>query len=112
MSETIRPTRRSIRRAHNGQMLFIALSILFILLFIGGFFIVQIGRNLNAAGRSRDTQQTAAFAVAAINYCDQAFTYSEDGADWRPAPTPPINGVTDPDYQWLSQGWTRLFFEG
>ncbi len=106
------------RRAHRGQMLIVALAILFILLFIGGLFVVQIARNLNAASRSKETVNSQSFSEAGINYCVNQLTYSEEGADWRPAPTPPFtsasapNGITDPDFRWLSQGFTRVFFNG
>ena len=107
-----------MRRAHRGQTLILALAILFVLLFIGGLFVTQIARNLTAAGRSKDTGNSQAFSEAGINYCANQLTYSEEGADWRPAPTPPFTsaadpaGVTDPDFRWLSQGFARVFFTG
>ena len=107
-----------MRRAHRGQTLIIALAILFVLLFIGGLFVVQIARNLTAAARSKDTGNAQSFSEAGINYCANQLTYSEEGADWRPAPTPPFTsaadttGVTDPDFRWLSQGFSRVFFNG
>lgn len=105
-------------RAHRGQTLIIALAVLFILLFIGGLFVVQIARNLEAASRSKTTVNAQAFSEAGINYCANQLTYSEEGADWRPAPTAPFTsatdptGVTDPDFRWLSQGFARVFFNG
>ena len=98
-------------------MLVVAIAILFVLLIIGGIFVAQIGQNLAAASRSKDNQGADAFAQAGIRYCDANFTLSPDGADWRPVPSQPIpvagnNGVTDPDYRWLSQGFARLFFQG
>ncbi len=107
-----------MRRAHRGQTLIIALAILFVLLFIGGLFVVQIARNLTAATRSKDTGNSQAFSEAGINFCANQLTYSEEGADWRPAPTPPFTsasdtvGVTDPDFRWLSKGFSRVFFNG
>jgi hypothetical protein len=107
-----------MRRTHRGQTLIIALAVLFVLLFIGGLFVVQIARNLSAAARSKDTGNSQSFSEAGINYCANQLTYSEEGADWRPAPTPPFTsatdttGVTDPDFRWLSQGFSRVFFNG
>jgi len=79
-----------MRRAHRGQTLIIALAVLFVLLFIGGLFVVQIARNLTATGRGKDTSNAQSFSEAGINYCANQLTYSEEGADWRPAPTPPF----------------------
>ncbi len=98
-------------------MLIVAIAILFVLLVIGGVFVAQIGQNLAAASRSKENQGADAFAQAGIRFCDSSFTLSPDGADWRPVPSKPIpingnNGVTDPDYRWLSAGFTRLFFQG
>ena len=107
-----------MRRAHRGQTLIIALAVLFVLLFIGGLFVVQIARNLTATGRGKDTSNSQSFSEAGINYCANQLTYSEEGADWRPAPTPPFtsaadpSGATDPDFRWLSQGFSRVFFNG
>jgi hypothetical protein len=120
MTNNLRSARPYIKhRVHRGQMLIIALAILFVLLFIGGIFVTQIARNLAAAGRGKETQTAQAYAEAGIRYCDSQLTYSEDGADWRPVPTPPITtagidplGLTDPDYQWLQQGFTRVYFNG
>ncbi len=116
MSENNRTRTISARNtAKRGQMLVVAIAIMFVLLLIGGIFVAQIGRNLNAAARSKQNQSAESFAEAAIRYCDTNFTSSPEGADWRPDPTTPIgpnNGVTDPDYRWLQQGFTRLFFQG
>ena len=124
MTETTRPLRPQYkRRAQRGQTLIVALAVLFLLLFIGGIFIAQIARNLANAGRSRDTQDALAFAEAGVQYCSNELDYSTEGADWRPVPTPPNqitsnsnpadpNGYTDPDYQWLSVGFTRVYFKG
>ena len=116
MSETHRIKSKSASHiAKRGQMLVVAIAIMFVLLIIGGIFVAQIGRNLTAAARSKQNQSAEAYAEAAIRYCDANFTSSPEGADWRPTPTTPIgpnNGVTDPDYRWLQQGFTRLFFQG
>lgn len=101
-------------RAQRGQMLIVAIAILFVLLIIGGVFVASIGRNLVAAGRSRDDQGAQAFAEAGIKYCNDNLNTSPEGADWRPVPSTPAgpNPVTDPDYRWLSNGFTRLFYQG
>ena len=99
------------RRARRGQTLIIALAVLFVLLFIGAYFVTQIARNLAAAGRSRETQNAKSFAEAGIKYAKDQLTTSEQGADWRPDPTIP-NSLTDPDIQWLREGFTRLPLTG
>lgn len=105
------PTRR-------GQTLIVAISILFVLLFIGGVFVAQVARNLLQAGRGRETNEAYALAEAGIRYCDEQLNASEDGADWRPAPTAPLaspndpNGFRDPDYFWLAQGFSRVLLKG
>ncbi len=115
---TISHRKSRLRRARRGQTLIIAIAVMFILLFLGGVFITQIARNLASAARSRDTSSAQAFAELGIRYCDDQLVNSPDGADWRPAPTGPILtpsdplGLTDPDYQWLSQGFTRLYSPG
>src|SRR5579871_2533452 len=119
MSENIQPLRpQRTLRAYRGQTLLIALAILFLLLFIGGIFVATIARNITNTGRSRDTQDALAFAEAGVRYCSNEMDYSTEGADWRPVSTPPIttavdpNGYSDPDYQWLSQGFARVYFSG
>ena len=99
------------RRAHRGQTLIIALAVMFVLLFIGALFVTQIARNLAAAGRSRDTQNAKAFAEAGVKYCKDQLLGSAEGADFRLTPTIPTT-LTDPDIQWLSQGFTRLSLTG
>ena len=99
------------RRAKRGQTLIIALAVLFVLLFIGAYFVTQIARNLAAAGRSRDTQNAKSFAEAGIKYASDQLRNSAEGADWRLEPTIP-GSLTDPDIQWLSQGFTRLPLTG
>ncbi|MDE2205271.1 MAG: hypothetical protein KGK12_01365, partial [Armatimonadetes bacterium] len=97
--------------AHRGQTLIVALAVLFVLLIIGSLFVTEVARNLTAAGRSSDTQAAAALAEAGIRYGDQQLTQSEQGADWRPTPTGATN-LTDPDYEWLAEGFTRVPMRG
>ncbi len=99
------------RNARRGQALIIVLAVMFVLLFIGTIFIAQIGRNIQQSGRSVQTQTANTLAEAGVNYCDEQLTHSGDGADWRPTPTPPISN-TDPDYQWLSVGFSRVAMNG
>lgn len=102
-------------RANRGQTLIVALAVLFILLFIGGIFVVNVARNLSDSARGRDTEDARALAEAGIKYCDNELNGSLDGADWRPqpsAPQGPNNGVNDPDYFWLERGFTRLPLKG
>ncbi len=102
-------------RANRGQTLIVALAVLFILLFIGGIFVVNVARNLSDSARGRDTEDARALAEAGIKYCDNELNGSLDGADWRPqpsAPQGPNNGANDPDYFWLQRGFTRLPLKG
>src|ERR1700722_10929599 len=110
MTEYNRAYRRTVR-ARRGQTLIVALAVLFILLFLGGFLITRIARNLVTAGRSRDTQDAQALAMAALDYCNTQFNSSPEGADWRPVPTTPTNNA-DPDYFWLERGFSRLPLNG
>lgn len=106
------------RPARRGQTLIVAIAVLFVLLFIGGIFVAQVARNLQQAGRSQDVQGAYELAQAGIRHCSSMLETSEDGADWRPAPTPPMpspndpNGLRDPDYFWLVQGFTRINQKG
>jgi hypothetical protein len=106
------------RRAQRGQTLIVAIAILFVLLFIGGVFVAQVGRNLTVSGRSRQIQQATELAEAGIRYCQDQLVSSEEGADWRPEPSAPITsaldtqGLRDPDYFWLSKGFHRMTMKG
>ena len=112
MSEFNRRNRLTVnRRAQRGQALIIVLAVMFILLFIGTIFIAQISRNIQQSGRSVQTQIANTLAEAGIRYCDEQLTYTGDGADWRPTPTPPVT-MTDPDYQWLQEGYSRISLTG
>ncbi|HZP84682.1 MAG TPA: hypothetical protein VFB21_23810, partial [Chthonomonadaceae bacterium] len=119
MSESIREYRPvRYRRARRGQTLIVAVAVLFVLLFIGGVFVALVASNLAAAGRGRDVQDAQALADAGIQFCKTQLIQSMDGADWRPAPTAPLTstvdtqGVTDPDYFWLSKGFSRMSLPG
>src|SRR5436190_10005498 len=105
-----------------GQTLVVALSVMFLLFFMGALFVAMIARNLNRVGQAGDRTSAQALAESGLNWVNTQLTYSELGADWRPSPTwptplPPAFEATrrrDPDYYWLSdQGtydrpWTRI----
>src|SRR5579872_801050 len=120
MSQPAERARAARPRAgtRRGQTLIIALAVMFVLLLLGAIFVSQVARNLAAAARSRDTSGAEAFAEAGINYLNDQLNNSPDGADWRPVPSGPIltpadpMGLTDPDYRWLSQGFTRITTPG
>jgi hypothetical protein len=100
----------------------IALSVMFLLVFIGALFVAMIARNLTRVSRTGNRSSAAALADSALNWVNTQLTYSELGADWRPSPTWPTrqNAAAealrqrDPDWFWLSdQGsyqrpWTRI----
>ncbi|MCL6518599.1 MAG: hypothetical protein K6T99_02090 [Armatimonadetes bacterium] len=111
----------------SGQSLILALTIMFLLLFLGGIFVALIARNLVRAQRSGESLSAEYLAEVGIRYADHQLTYSEEGADWRPVPTFPkvvqaiANGQNpeslppadkpnplDPDYQWLIRGFSRF----
>ena len=112
MSELTGRNRPLINRsAKRGQALIIVLAVMFVLLFIGTIFIATIGRNIQQSGRSVDTQIANTLAEAGLQYCKDQLVHSGDGADWRPAPTPALS-LTDPDYQWLAEGFSRVSLNG
>ncbi|MCC6484098.1 MAG: hypothetical protein IT209_04550 [Armatimonadetes bacterium] len=94
-----------LMRANSGQSLIIALSVMFVLVFLGTIFVTMIGRNLQSAFRSGDVLTARQAAEAGISLAHKMLLYSEDGADWRPTPAnldpkTPLNEV-NPDIQWL-----------
>lgn len=99
------------RRTERGQTLVIALAVMFFLIVIGALFVARIARNLVVAGNSRDSAEARQLAQAGLDYCNTMLNSSLEGADWRPAPTPPI-GSTDPDYFWLVRGFSRIPMKG
>ena len=112
MSELTGRTRPTTHcKAQRGQALIIVLAVMFVLLFIGTIFIAQIARNIQQSGRSVQTQTANALAEAGVRYCDEQLTHTGEGADWRPTPTPPLS-LTDPDYQWLAVGFSRVSMNG
>lgn len=98
---------RSLRAlgSTSGQSLIIALSVMFVLVFLGTVFVTLLGRNLQSALRSGDVLTARQAAEAGISLAHKMLLYSEDGADWRPAPAnldprDPLNQL-NPDIQWL-----------
>lgn len=90
-------------RSRKGQSLIIALSVMFILVFLGTVFVTLVARNLTSAVRSGDVLIARQLAEAGINYANRMLTYSDDGADWRPEPAnldKAANG-NHPDIEWL-----------
>ncbi len=120
MSKSTTLNKIKTSRHQRGQALVIVLAVLFIMLFIGGVFVAQVGRNIVAAGRNRETRDALDLAQAGIRYCDEQLMNSPEGADWRPTPTAPLTvgndtlGITDPDYHWLVElgGFTRIPMRG
>jgi hypothetical protein len=110
---------RSKMRGHgeHGQTLVIALLVTFVLLVLGGVFIVTIARNLLNVQQAREGLSADYFAEAGIRYAVEQLVNSEEGADWRPTPDN-SNEPKDPDYFWLKPyspadgtgGFTRVNF--
>jgi len=104
-------------RNQRGQSLLLALLVMFLLVFVAGLFVALIARNVGRAHRSGEVLSTDYLAEAGIRYANDQFTYGEDGADWRPAPSypdvltapvdPDLPDPSDPDYSWLMQGFSR-----
>ena len=90
-------------RSNRGQSLIIALSVMFIVMFIGTIFVTLVTRNLSSAVRSGDVLIARQMAEAGIRYADSMLTYSDDGADWRPEPAnlDPQTNAKHPDIRWL-----------
>jgi len=115
-------TRPRSGRGRPGQTLVIALSVMFLLFFIGALFVTLVARNLGRVATAGERTSATALAQSGLDWVNTQLTYSELGADWRPSPTWPTfinNGVEgirrrDPDYSWLSDNgtyvkpWTRI----
>lgn len=77
-------SRNHIFAEQKGQSLILALTIMFLLLFLGGIFVALVARNLVRAQRSGESLSAEYLAEVGIRYADNQLTYSADGADWRP----------------------------
>lgn len=98
---------RAARRSERGQVLVIAVSVMFLLAFVAGMFLTIISRNMSRTARGQDVVQAQYLAEAGIRYADNQLTQSMLGADWRPDPVNQIaNG--DPDADFLRAGFTRF----
>src|SRR5213593_3097040 len=94
-------------RGHPGQTLVIALSVMFLLFFIGALFVTLVARNLGRVAYTGERTAATSLAQAGLDWVNTQLTYSEPGADWRPSPTWPTPAVPatseqtrqrDPDY--------------
>ena len=83
-----------------GQSLIVAIITLFVMLFIGAIFVGLIARNIQNAGRAKDTRSAQMFAEAGVRYVDNILLNSPEGADWRPTP-PDVVDPRDPDAIYL-----------
>ncbi len=86
-----------------GQSLIMALSVLFLLIFLGTIFVTLIARNLESAVRAGDVLTARQMAEAGIDYANKMLTHSSEGADWRPVPDalPVAANASNPDIKWL-----------
>ena len=118
---------RGSRKGEAGQTLVLAVTVMFLLVFLGGVFIALLRRNMSATERHSDALNAQQLAEAGISFVNDRLTNSVEGADWRPIPdsTPVLvagNGALkpisvkpgcgdavtraaldpqDPDYKWL-----------
>lgn len=107
-------------RGRRGQSLILALMVMFLLVFIAGLFIALVARNVRRAQRSGEVLSAEYLAEAGVRYANDQLAFSADGADWRPAPSYPdtitkppsplLPSERDPDYLWLSQGFSRYSY--
>lgn len=88
------------QRRTSGQTLIIALIVLGVLLIIGFIFIGVVSRNIQQAGRQQNRSVATDLAEAGIRFAHGQLLNSEQGADWKPAPTVATN-ASDPDFEWL-----------
>lgn len=72
------------RRRRAGQSILVAVSVLFIMSFLGALFIAIIARSLQNARQASRTSSADAFAQAGIDFADRMLQTSPEGADWRP----------------------------
>ncbi|AIE85772.1 hypothetical protein [Fimbriimonas ginsengisoli] len=88
--------RPAIQRGERGQTIIVALIILGLLLIIGFVFIGIISRSLNFTSTLYHRGRANDFSEAGIRFAHQQLLRSEQGADWRPLPTPMLDeGATD-----------------
>ncbi|MBS1712861.1 MAG: hypothetical protein JST30_00845 [Armatimonadetes bacterium] len=92
-------------RRQSGQTLVMAIIILGILMILGFAFAGIISRNIADTSRGRQRNLATELAKGGAEYAHYQLRYSQLGADWRPAPTPPqadAQGFSrDPDSLYL-----------
>ena len=106
------PGRRGHRR---GQTLIMALSILFLMVLLGGVFVTLVLSNLQRVGRQGNTDDALSLAMAGLQYASEQLKNSPEGADWRPRATDPLWSLPnaanaaiaaarqlDPDFEYLN----------
>src|SRR5437773_655495 len=77
---------QAIVKRSRGQTLIIILIILFVLVTLGFTVMLTLGRELTATGIARNRNVANDLAQAGVRYAFAQLRFSEDGADWRPAP--------------------------
>lgn len=98
------------RRGERGQTLIIAILVLGVLLIIGFAFAGLVSRNISEASRSQTRTIASDLAQAGLNFSHYQLVSSQQGADWRPDLTPPVedppgSGLSrDPDAIYLRPG--------
>ncbi len=101
-------TRLNRQRTERGQTLVIALLVLGIMLGLGFLFAGLISRNISQTGRSLERTRAGDLAEAGVRFAHTQMLFSDLGADWRPAATPPLVDATgfsrDPDALYLRAG--------
>ena len=98
--KTLPRNRKPAQRYRAGQTLIMALFVLGILLVLGFVFIGVINQNIRRAGTARGRAVVNDLAEAGIRYAHNQLVYSAQGADFRLAPTGPVN-LRDPDLDYL-----------
>jgi hypothetical protein len=96
-------SQRVRRRREAAQSLTVAISVLFLLLFLGGIFIAIVINNLRAGRTNAKQTASSRFALAGLEYLDRQLSESPEGADWRPRPDFANGAIdpNDPDFDWL-----------
>lgn len=109
MSLDIQQTSMRTSRNRRGQVLVIAIAVMFLLAFVASIFLSIITRNLSRTTHGQDVVQAQYLAEAGIRYADHQLTSSMLGADWRPDPVP-VEDINpgDPDAEYLRAGFTRV----
>ena len=77
---------RGSLRGEAGQTLVLAVTVMFLLVFLGGVFIALLKRNMSATERHADALNAQQLAEAGLSFVNDRLTNSVEGADWRPIP--------------------------